>query len=133
MRNTTVTRLLGGGRDRNEQRFVAVTTLGNYQKGQIYRVLFSGANAALTQYGKELKALDGRITFLLPSQQIVFNQDGVEQALHRLQNNWLMQLRAKLLGVNLQLSYDDHDDFEVIHSDKQKPVYVPKQLAYEAV
>ncbi len=129
--NRKVTNFLGDGKDQQEQRFVAVRTVGSFQKGQIYRVLFGAANAAMSQYGKELKALDGRITFLLPSQQIVFNQAEVERSLYRLQHNWLMKIRSQLLGINLQLSYEDQDDFEMDYSEKKKPVYVPKEMAYE--
>lgn len=133
MRNNKVLKSLGVGKDQREQQFVAIATIGNYQKGQIYRVLMGGVNAAMNQYGKELKAWDGQIKFLLPSQQIVFNQHEVERSLRRLQNNWLVKFRAQLLGVNLQLSYEDQDDFEMAHAEKKKPLYMPKQMALEQV
>lgn len=131
--NKKVTSRLGVGKDQNEQPFIAVTTIGNYQKGQIYRVLMGGVNAAMSQYGKELKTQGGKVKFLLPSQQIVFNQHEVERSLYRLQNNWLVKFRAQLLGIRLNLSYEDQDDFEVAFADKKSPVLVPKQAEMEQV
>ncbi|MFN7116307.1 MAG: hypothetical protein ACK4TA_05870 [Saprospiraceae bacterium] len=131
--NRKVINHVGVGKDLREQLFVAVTTNGSYQKGQIYRVLMGGVNAAMNQYSKELKDLNGQVKFLLPSQQIVFNQHEVERSLWRLQNNWLVKFRAQLLGIRLQLSYEDQEDFEMKYAEKQKPLYVPKQAAYEHV
>lgn len=123
-----VTNQLGGGQDRNEQRFVAIATVGKYEKAQIFRVFQGGIHTALAQYGRELKALNGHVKFLVPSQQIAFNQEEVERSLRRLQSSWLTQLHAQLIGVNLKLGYEDQDDFEMDYSNQRKPVYVPKQI-----